>query len=265
MTTLLCSLRLSDSYYLNKILRSEGIRGPWSSYKADTVLLPLQSTPEKYATIQHAINSVDNVVDLVGVDGQSIDKSSWTIDHHCACLLLFWSESLTGPGGPLEMFKTATPEKKDYYSILFHFFTRVRIKKPVVPNLLSTEPGVEILWQWPFAPGEPQNEASRDVKTLTFNEAKRTVDDIFNLTSGGYKLWTFYHVKTGRQAYDEHGWVRLVHRLSRDVRCTTSRQVTIEVHTIGPGFWMSPSADPEVAVEDMEFYTFDDTFDEDNV
>jgi hypothetical protein len=233
MTTLLCSLRLSDSYYLNKILRSEGIRGPWSSYKADTVLLPLQSTPEKYATIQHAINSVDNVVDLVGVDGQSIDKSSWTIDHHCACLLLFWSESLTGPGGPLKEFKNANHQKKDYYGTLFDVYLKVS-RNYVIPNLLSPEPGVKILWQWLTPPDEPQNEASRGVQSLTFEEAKRTVDDLFNLTSGGHEVAMFHHAGLRSKVFDEADWVELVHRLAREIRCTKMRQITIEVHTIDP-------------------------------
>jgi hypothetical protein len=257
MTTLLCSLRLSDSYYLNKILRSEGIRGPWSSYKADTVLLPLQSTHEKYATIQHAINSVDNVVDLVGVDGQSIDKSSWTIDHHCARLLLLWSEALTGPDGPLKEFKNANHQKKDFYGTLFDVFRKVN-RDHVIPNLLAPERGIKILWQWLTAPGEPENEASRGVKTLTFNEAKQTVDDLFNLTSGGHEFECFHLASSGSHVEDEDDWVKLVHRLRRKIRLEDIRQITIEVHTNGSGFWMSPSADPEVAVEDMEFCTFDE-------
>jgi hypothetical protein len=96
------SLRLVNESQLKILLRSEDIRGPWDSYKSDTALLPLQSTPSKRATIRHAVNSVDNVVDL---RSQSIDKSTWTIDHHCARLLLLWSEALTGPGGKLQGFK----------------------------------------------------------------------------------------------------------------------------------------------------------------
>jgi hypothetical protein len=259
MSKLARSLRLVDVAYLGQLLESEDVLGPWRSYRSDIGPLPWQSEPKMLSTVQHAIDSVNNVADLVGADGQSIDKSSWTIDHHCARLLLFWSGSLTGPGGPLEMFKTANLEKKDYYTILFHFFLRVKVKKRVVvPNLLSPEPGVEILWQWLAAPGEPQNTVSRGVQTLTFNEAMKTMNDFFNLTSGGYEFVGFIHADSEREVFDEHGWVNLVHRLSRRIRCSMMRQVILEVHTIGPGFWLSSSAGPEVAVEDMVFHTFNE-------
>jgi hypothetical protein len=237
------SLRLVNESQLKILLRSEDIRGPWDSYKSDTALLPLQSTPSKRATIRHAVNSVDNVIDL---RSQSIDKSTWTIDHHCTRLLLLWSEALTGPGGKLQGFENWFPQKKDHYSILFNIYAKMN-DDHVVPNLLSSEPGVKILWQWLAAPDEPQNEASRGVTSLTYNEAMRVVEDIFNLSSGGYEFMTFIHPVLGVEVFEEGDWVRLVHERSRKIRREKSRQITIEVHTIGPGFWVSSSANPELA------------------
>jgi hypothetical protein len=233
------SLRLVNETQLKILLRSEDIRGPWDSYKSDTAVLPLQSTPSKRATIRYAINSVNGVVDL---RGESIDKSTWTIHHHCARLLLLWdSEALTGPGGKLEGFKMLSLQKKDYYSRLFDVYAKLN-DDHVIPNLLSPEPGVKILWQWLTAPGEPENEASRGVTDLTFNEAKRTVDAIFNFGSSGHEFVNLYHVGSQSEVYDEAEWVKLVHQLSRDIRGsgnirgeTKIRQITIEVHTTEQG------------------------------
>jgi hypothetical protein len=232
------SLGLVNETQLKLLLRSEDICGPWHSYKSDTALFPSQSTPGKRATIRHAINSVNGAVDL---RGESIDKSTWTIDHHCARLLLLWSEALTGPGGELEGSKTWFLQKKDHYNILFDVYAKLN-DDHVIPNLLSPEPGVKILWQWLTAPGEPENEASRGVTDLTFNEAKRTVDVIFNFGSSGHEFVNLYHVGSQSEVYDEAEWVKLVHQLSREIRGsgkirgeTKIRQITIEVHTTEQG------------------------------
>jgi hypothetical protein len=139
-----------------------------------------------------------------------------------------------------------SPQKKDHYSILFNIYAKMN-DDHVVPNLLSSEPGVKILWQWLAAPDEPQNEANRGVTSLTYNEAMRVVEDIFNLSSGGYEFMTFIHPVLGVEVFEEGDWVRLLHERSRKIRREKSRQITIEVHTIGPGFWVSSSANPELA------------------
>jgi hypothetical protein len=122
------------------------------------------------ATVQHAINYDDSVVDLLG---EGIDKSTWTIDHHCARLPLLWSEALTGPGREHETFKKSTPDKNKYYSILFDVYRKLNHDynhNHVIPNLLSPEPGVKIIWLWMTPKYKPETQASRGVKTLTYEE-----------------------------------------------------------------------------------------------
>jgi hypothetical protein len=256
-------LSLQYSFETRQLLRSEGIQGPWRSYRSDTDHLPWDLAPRERSTVHHALDSVNNIVDLVGVDGEIIDKSSWTIDHHCARLLLLWSEALTGPEGPPKVFKEMTVEDAQY-EFLFNVYVKINndyMEYQGDPNLLSSEPGVDILWTWNIGPVKPRTEISRGVTMLTFDEAKRTADAVFNITSSGYEILSFFNIESQSDAGSRLAWEGLVHRLAREIRHRKLRQINILVYTYGPGIWVSPSATLELAEakKDWKFLCYNQT------